>query len=76
MMVKNYVELDLDFPSVRIELTEEFQKVWNEIQFHEESKQYDLYDAAWDKFLKLAHSDIMDQIADEFYVMSAKERRG
>lgn len=76
MAAKNYVELRLDAPSVRIELTEELQKVWNEIQFHEESRQYDLYDAAWEKFLKLAHSDIMDQIADEFYVMDANERRG
>lgn len=75
-MAKNYVEMTLDFPSVRIELTEELQKIWNEIQFLEEAKQYDLYDAAWNKFLKLVHQDIMDQVADEFYVMSAKERRG
>ncbi len=75
-MAKNYVELSLDAPSVRIELTEELQKIWNEIQFHEESKQYDQYDAAWEKFLKLAHADIMDQIAEEFFVMAASERRG
>jgi hypothetical protein len=75
-MAKNYVDLYLEAPDIRIELTEELQKVWNEIQFHEDSGQYTLYDAAWDKFLKLAHNDIMDQFANEIYVSGAKERRG
>jgi len=76
MAAKNTVELRLDIPRVSIVLTEELQKVWNEIQFHEESKQYDLYDAAWEKFLKLSHDEIMDQIADDYWVSDASENRG
>lgn len=75
-MANNTVELQISSPTIRIVLTPALQEIWNRIQFHEESKQYDQYDAAWEEFLDMTHEDIIDQFSDEFYVMDAREYRG
>ena len=75
-MAQNTVWLRLNIPTIHIRLTPELQKLWNDIQFHEESRQYPQYDAAWNDFLNKAHDDIMDQIADDYNVSDAGEVRG
>ncbi len=37
---------------------------------------YTEYDEAWNEFLKKAHYDIMDQVADDYYVCDSGEERG
>jgi len=57
-------------------LTPELQEIWNNIQFYEEAQMYTEYDNAWNEFLEKAHYDIMDQIADDYYVSDSGEERG
>lgn len=75
-MAHNSVWLTLHVPTITVRLTPELQKLWQDIQFHEESGQYEQYDAAWNAFLDKAHYDIMDQIADDYNVTDAGEVRG
>jgi hypothetical protein len=75
-MAQNYVRIHIDPPSVRINLTPELQELWNQIQFYEETQEYDRYDQAWDEFLSLTMSDILYQIEDDLTISRAKEYRG
>lgn len=75
-MAQNTVWLRLDVPTIRIRLTPELQEIWNNIQFYEEAQMYTEYDNAWNEFLEKAHYDIMDQIADDYYVSDSGEERG
>ncbi len=75
-MAQNYVRLHIDAPSVRVNLTPALQELWNQIQFYEETHEYDKYDKAWDEFLSLAMPDIMFQIEEDLTIQAAKEYRG
>lgn len=75
-MAENKVWLRLDVPTIHIRLTPELQSLWNDIQFYEEAQMYTEYDHAWELFLAKAHDDIMDQIADDYFVSDAGETRG
>lgn len=75
-MANHILHLRVDTPSVRLILDDRAQEMWNEIVFHEEAQQYDLYDQAWERFLEYLKYEIQDAIWDDFMVSDAVVTHG
>ena len=70
-MAHHILHLQADTPSIHIILDTHAQAIWNEIVFHEEAQQYDLYDQAWERLLAYLQEDIQEELWDDFTVADA-----
>lgn len=75
-MAQHILRMSLGMPSFSIVLDETAKKIWDEIVFFEEAREYRKYDEAWERFLNYLQEDIKDEVWSDLSVFSAKVTHG